>query len=221
MINRKPRCNRDKARKLFLAIIKKKKATRNEIRQGMRFQLNEIRTNLRAIDRLIHCGAMLLELGSQLHRMLLVTSEIYRQQQELCDADSRRIDDKIVNLRKPHVRPIVRGKAGKKTEFGAKISISDDNGFVDVDRISWDNYNEANDLIVRAERYREEHGYYPVRICADDIYMPFGNKSFCEDHGIRLSGRARKKEVAKLESQSAEQQELFKSDLRKRSEHRR
>jgi len=28
---------------------------------------------------------------------------------------------------------IVRGKAGKKTEFGAKISISDDNGFVDVD----------------------------------------------------------------------------------------
>ena len=99
---------------------------------------------------MIHCGAVLLELGSQLYRKLHVTSELYRQQQEMFDADKRRVDDRIVNLSKPHVRPIIRGKAGKKTEFGAKISISDVNGFVDVDRISWDNYNEANDLIARA-----------------------------------------------------------------------
>jgi len=47
--------------------------------------------------------------------------------------------------------------------------------------------------------------------------MTFGNKTFCRDHGIRLSGRAPKKEAAEIEGQSAEQQELFKSDLRKRS----
>jgi IS5 family transposase len=74
------------------------------------------------------------------------------------DNDSRRIDDRIVNLSKPHVRPIVRGKAGKKAEFGAKISISDVSGFVDVDRISWDNYNVANDLIAQAMQYKEERG---------------------------------------------------------------
>jgi hypothetical protein len=216
-INRKPRCNRDKARNLFLAIIKKKKPKRAEIREAKRFQLNEIKRNLNAIDRMIHCGAVLLALGTQLYRKLLVTSELHRQQQEMYDADSRRVDNRIVNLSKPHVRPIVRGKAGKKTEFGAKISISDDNGFVEVDRISWDNYNEANDLIERAERYKEERGYYPARICADAIYMTVANKKFCEDHGIRLSGRARKKETAEAEVQSTEQQELFKSDLRKRS----
>ena len=93
---------------------------------------------------MIDCGAKLSALGPQLYRKLLVASEVTRQQQEMVDADSRRIDDRIVNLTKPYVRPIVRGKAGKKTEFGAKISISDDNGFVDVDQISWDNYNEAN-----------------------------------------------------------------------------
>lgn len=216
-INRKPRCNRDKARNRFLAIIKQKRPKLDEIREAKRFQLNDIRRNLRAIDRLIHCGAALLELGSQLYRKLLVTSELYRQQQEMFDADKRRVDDRIVNLSKPHVRPIIRGKAGKKTEFGAKISISDDNGFVDVDRISWDNYNEANDLIARAEQYKEEHGCYPARICADAIYMTFANKKFCEGLGIRLSGRARKKEAAEIEGQSPEQQELFKSDLRKRS----
>ncbi|MBD2548873.1 transposase, partial [Microcystis elabens FACHB-917] len=151
-----------------------------------------------------------------LYRKLLVASEVHRQQQEMYDADSRRIDDRIVNLSKPHVRPIVRGKAGKKTEFGAKISISDDNGFVDVDRISWDNYNEANDLIERAEQYKEDRGYYPARICADSIYMTSGNKAFCTANGIRLSGRPRKK-LVKAEVQTAEQQELFKSDLRKRS----
>ena len=216
IIPRKPRCNCIKAHNLVLAIIKKKKPNREEIREAKRFQLNEISRNLKAIDGMIDCGAKLSALGSQLYRKLLVASEVTRQQQEMYDADSRRIDDRIVNLTKPHVRPIVRGKAGKKTEFGAKISISDDNGFVDVDRISWDNYNEANDLIARAKQYKEERGYYPARICADSIYMTSENKKFCAANDIRLSGRPRKKQV-EAEFQTAEQQELFKSDLRKRS----
>ena len=149
-INRKPPYNRDKARNLFLAIIKKKRPKRAEIPEAKRFQLNEIRKNLRAIDGVTHSSGVLWELGAQLYRKLLVTSEVQRQQQEMYDADSRRINDRIVNLSKPHVRPIVRRKAGQKTEFGAKISISDDDGFMNVDRISWDNYNEANDLIDRA-----------------------------------------------------------------------
>jgi hypothetical protein len=215
-INRKPRCNREKAHNRFLAIIKKKRPKRAEIREAKRFQLHEIRRNLKAIDGMIACGATLLKLGSQQYRKLLITSEMYRQQQEMYDSDSRRIDDRIVNLSKPHVRPIVRGKAGKQTEFGAKISISDDNGFVDVDRISWNNYNEANDLIARAEQYKSERGYYPARICADAIYMTFKNKRFCEANDIRLSGRARRKKE-ELIVQTVEQQELFKSDLKRRS----
>ena len=215
-IPRKPRCNCIKAHNLYLAIIKKKKPSREEIREAKRFQLNEISRNLKAIDGMILCGAELSALGSQLYRKLLVAAEVHRQQQEMYDADSRRIDDRIVNLSKPHIRPIVRGKAGKKTEFGAKISISDDNGFVGVDRISWDNYNEANDLIARAKQYKEERGCYPARICADSIYMTSENKKFCAANNIRLSGRPRKKQVD-AEVQTAEQQELFKSDLRKRS----
>ncbi|MFN9546274.1 MAG: transposase [Cyanobacteriota bacterium] len=215
-IPRKPRCNHDKAHNRFLVIIKMQKPRRKEIQEAKRFQLNELRKNLKSIDGMIACGARLSGLGAQLYRMLLVTSEVYRQQQEMFNKDVRRIDDRIVNLAKPHVRPIVRGKAGKKTEFGAKISISDDNGFVNVDRISWDNYNEASDLIARDKKYKEEQGYYPERICADSIYMTSGNKKFCADHSIRLSGRLRKKQIED-EVQTAEQQELFKSDMRKRS----
>ena len=97
---------------------------------------------------------MLSGIDSYFYLRLLVTSELCRQQQEMYDADKCRIDDRIVNLSKPHVHPIVRVKAGKKTEFGAKVSISDDNGFVNVDRISWDNYNESKDLILRVEQYK-------------------------------------------------------------------
>ena len=53
-----------------------------------------------------------------------------------------RINDRIVSLNQPHVRPIVRGKAGKNTEFGAKLSASCIDGYVFLHRISWDNYNE-------------------------------------------------------------------------------
>ncbi len=31
------------------------------------------------------------------------------------------IDDRIVSLTQPHIRPIVRGEAGKSVEFGAKL----------------------------------------------------------------------------------------------------
>ena len=80
--------------------------------RGKGFQLNEIRRNLRAIDKMIHRGAVLLELDTQLYRKLLVTSELYRQQQEMYDADERRVDKRIVNLTKPHVHPIVKGQSG-------------------------------------------------------------------------------------------------------------
>ena len=46
--------------------------------------------------------------------------------------------------------------------------------------------------------------------------MTLGNKKVCADHAIRLSGRPRKKQK-EGEVQTAEQQELFKSDMRKRS----
>ena len=38
------------------------------------------------------------------------------------DQKTRRVEHRIVSLHQPHVRPIVRGKAGHETEFGAKLT---------------------------------------------------------------------------------------------------
>jgi IS5 family transposase len=101
---------------------------------------------------------------------------------------SRRIDDRIVSISQPHVRPIKRGKAGADTEFGAKVSISLVDGVSFVDRISWDNFNEGIDLIGQIKSYRIRFGHYPKSVHADKIYRNRDNRKYCKKHNIRLSG---------------------------------
>ena len=48
---------------------------------------------------------------------------------------TQRVDGRIVSLTQPHVRPIVRGKAGAKVEFVAKISASLDDGYFFLDHL--------------------------------------------------------------------------------------
>ena len=43
-------------------------------------------------------------------------------------------------------------------------------------------------LIEAIERFRECTGYYPERVLADQIYRTRENRSYCKEHGIRLSG---------------------------------
>jgi hypothetical protein len=119
----------------------------------------------------------------------LVVSELVRQQNIRYHTDSRSIPDRIVSLRQAHIRPIVRGKARCNVEFGAKISISvTGEGFTFLDRLSFDPYNEGEDLKAQVKAYRRRHGHYPKVICADQIYRTRANRAFCLRHGIRLSG---------------------------------
>jgi len=101
---------------------------------------------------------------------LLVLTEVYRPQQWLFDNNKQSIEDRIVSLSQPHIRPIVRGKAGKKVNFGAKLSASCFEGYVFLDRMSWDNFNESGDLKAQVEAYRRFTGYYPESVHADRIY---------------------------------------------------
>ncbi len=89
----------------------------------------------------------LTHLSRREYKNLLVTRELFRQQLEMFETNSNRVDDRIVSISQPHIRPIARGKAGKPTEFGAKLSISVVQGFSFVDRLSWNSYNEGTDLI--------------------------------------------------------------------------
>ena len=64
------------------------------------------------------------------------------------------IPDRIVSISQPHIRPIVRGKAEKAVELGAKLSASCIDGYIFIERISWDNFNESVDLKFQVEAYK-------------------------------------------------------------------
>ena len=98
------------------------------------------------------------------------------------------IDRRIVSLHQPHVHPIVCGKAGRETEFGAKLTASLENGYTRIERLSWEAYNESSDLQSLCERYKERHGHYPEAVLADKLFRNRENLRYCAEHGIRLSG---------------------------------
>jgi IS5 family transposase len=108
--------------------------------------------------------------GRHIYRKLLVVNELFRQQNILYHADTRSIPDRIVSLCQAHIRPIVRGKARCTVEFGAKISVFvTGDGFTFLDRLSFDPYNEGEELNAQARAYRRRCGHYPKVICADQI----------------------------------------------------
>jgi transposase, IS5 family len=187
-VKKKPRTYRKKARREYLKVSKQRKVTRKAMRKAIGKQLNYVKRNLGHIDALIAAGASLSELDRQAYRKLLVVSELFRQQQQMYETKQHRIDHRIVSLAQPHVRPIVRGKAGTPVEFGAKISASCADGYVFLDHLSWDNFNESGDLPQQVERFKQRSGHYPESVHADQIYRTRANRKYCNDRGIRLSG---------------------------------
>ena len=119
---------------------------------------------------------------------MLVVTEVYRQQLWMYENESNRIDDRIVSISQPHIRPIIRGKAGKPVEFGAKISVSCFDQYVFLDHLSWDNFNESGDLKTQIEEYKNYTGYYPSSVHVDKIYRTRANRAWCKERGIRISG---------------------------------
>jgi IS5 family transposase len=213
----KPRTHRKKARHQFLAVAKKKRPRLSKIRKAIRQQLGHLERNLASIDALIACGGCLLAAGRHWYRKLLVVSELVRQQKILYSSESRSIPDRIVSLYQAHIRPIVRGKARSNVEFGGKIAISlTGDGFTFLDRLSFNPYNEGEDLKAQARAYLRRYGFYPKVICADQIYRTRSNRAFCQRHGIRLSGPRLGRPKSDPQLVAAEKQQ-FADDQRQRN----
>ena len=203
----KPRTYREIARGVYLRYAKKRKHTHGEIRFTIRQQLQYVRRNLDSIAKQVELGAKLGELPTGLYRKLLVISELYRQQKQMYDEKTHSVEDRIVSIEQPHLRPIVRGKEHNSVEFGAKVTIGLVGGFSFVVRMDYDNFSEAKYLKAAAEEYKRIFGFYPKVIIGDKAYTTNENRNYCKTKGIRLSGpkRGRKTEQVK----EAERKQLY------------
>ena len=141
---------------------------------------------------------------------LMVVHTLYKQQQGMYEQESpHQCKDRIVSISQPHVRPIVRGKQGKSVEFGAKLGLSLMDGFMTKDNLSWNAYNESEDLINQAEAYKALFGYYPELIQADKIYATNKNRNWCKENSIRMTAATKGKPVKKSAYQKAKSKKEY------------
>lgn len=110
-----PRTKPQICRKRYLEIIKRPKYGVVKRSSALRFLLNAVRRNLKLQLQSDSIGGGTVE---QIRTIRMV----HDQQREMPDQKTRRVEHRIVSLHQPHVRPIVRGKAGHETEFGAKLT---------------------------------------------------------------------------------------------------
>ncbi len=145
--------------------------------------MNYIKKNLVSIKKLILEGATLDSLNKRQRNLLEVVKNVYEQQHEMWEKETQSVPQRIVSITQPHIRPIVRGKAGKPTEFGAKLSVSYVDNYIFLDQISWENFNESGELKGQVEKFKQTYGCYPSSVHADRIYRSKANKNWCKESG--------------------------------------
>ena len=186
----KPRLYRITARKQYLNVAKKKKRTYKIIRKAVGQQLNYVNRNLKQIEFLLteYNNTDWIFAKHEL-KYIQVINEVYRQQKQMHSTKTYSITNRIVSIHQPHVRPMVRGKAGSDVEFGSKIGVCIHDGLTYLDHLSWDSYNETEDLKTSANNYKKRHGYFPAKINADQIYITRDNRAWCKENNILLNGK--------------------------------
>lgn len=149
----KPRMYRKEARKNYLALAKTKKKSKSKIRKTIRKQLGYVNRDLGYIEGFLKSGCELTDKeGSLLDTIRLV----YEQQNYMYTNDTHSVENRIVSISQPYIRPIVRGKTTTPVEFGAKFDLSlDENGYGRIEKLSFDPYNESTCLQQAVENYKE------------------------------------------------------------------
>lgn len=182
----KPRTYRREARKNYLALAKNKKRSTKKIRKTIRKQLGYVKRDLGYLEGFMANGYAPI---SKEISMLEIIYTLYQQQQYMYQKQTHSVENRIVSISQPYLRPIVRGKVKAPVEFGAKFDLSiDEQGYARIEKISFDAYNESTCLVEAVERYKERTGHYPARVLADQIYRTRKNHGYCKKYGIRLSG---------------------------------
>jgi hypothetical protein len=185
---KKPRTYRCKARKLYLAEAQKKNSTAKAIRKANGKQLGFLRRNIGHIRQLLSKYKKM-PLNESQHTYFLVIQTLFDQQLEMHKNHLRSIEHRIVSIHQPHVRPIVRGKRNARVEFGAKIQVSLMNGFVFLDDLGWEAFNEGNRLMASLEKFKKRFGYYPSEVLADKIYCTRENRRLLKGLNVKLRAK--------------------------------
>ena len=219
VIKDKPRTYRRVARKQYLNVTKKKNKSKNEIQKAIGQQLRYLRRNLKSIDKLLDKSpGMSFPLKYRDQKIYWVIQHIYDQQAKMHKEHTHTVDNRIVNIYQPYVRPIVRGKDKAQVEFGAKLGVSIQNGYARINTLNWEAYNEGSDLKKQVEMYRKLNGYYPKVVITDKIYGTRENRQWLKELDIRYSGKPLGRPSANQQTQYQKRKQKMEQGMRNQVE---
>lgn len=115
-----------------------------------------------------------------------IITKVYRQQGNHFDSGDTResIPDRIVSVRKPYIRPIVRGKENKNVEFGAKSNNIQVDGISFIEKLSFNPFNEDTRLHHCITLHKRLFGVKLHYLAGDNSYSGNKTRELCKALGI-------------------------------------
>jgi IS5 family transposase len=182
---RKSRSNFEAKRIQFLDYQKRRKKSKRLERKIRKTLLKYLLRLLNGYDSLREKHSIILS-KRKTDRLKTIVQVYDQQHGKAYGKSDQKIQDRIVSLNKPYIRPIVRGKEIKPVEFGAKVNKLQVDGISFIEHLSFDAFNEST-------RYKE--GIYLQRKLfgrcthhsADAIYATNKNRKYASSQTIQTN----------------------------------
>ncbi len=137
------------ARKDFLDFAKKRIISQEQVHRIKKNQLQYLKRNISQAEEVMKAleetqlkGKSNQKAFKKLKTKFEIAKQIYSQQCALYQGE--KIKDRIVSFHRPNIRPIFRGKAKKKTEFGPKVQTSLMGKALIIGKISYNNFHDGH-----------------------------------------------------------------------------
>lgn len=168
-----------------LAFSKRKRKTHKQKRRRIRQLLYLLEKLLGQYEELVWPGCKNdIKLSERQQSRIKTVKTILSQQKELFEnGKDTKVSGRIVSLFKPYVRPIVRGKAGKRTEFGAKVHLMQVGRIGIIEHLNFNAFHEG----IRMNRTLALHTKFfgkPSQVSGDRIYATNANRTMCAKMSI-------------------------------------
>lgn len=215
-VKKKVRTYCRKAKRVYAKFQKKRRHSEKEIRKTKKQLLQYVRRNISQLrDLLTDIKEIPHHTLRQIKNRLIVAENIYWQQRTMLKKKVRSIEKRIVSFHRPEVRPIVRGKSGKDVEFGPKASVSCVDGYLFLDKFSYEAFNEGVVLKEDISEHKRKFGKEPEVVITDKIYGNLENRKMLKEKGIKASliPLGRKCERSKEEEKWVRQKQDKRSEI--------
>ncbi|MCP4014946.1 MAG: hypothetical protein GY735_02370 [Delftia sp.] len=175
---------KQKLKKQIRGFDLKKQKTKKEIQKMRKKLLRETQKLYKKINTFMN--KKIKNMNHKVQTILGTAKEIIDQQAKLIRDKTNRIKDRIISFHEPKARAIVRGKEGKKVEFGSKFAISVLGGKIAVSH-NWSNNNFSDTEMIESslKTYGKIRKRPPKELIADRGGHSPKNHDLLQNNNIR------------------------------------